>query len=115
MRNRVHRHLNDIFRDSRTRLNPSNIKSTSFCIFASVALMKTVTLLGTKWMNRTLRQIFLSGEAETARPCCHGKGHCEDGVTLLTPNTPLPRSNPNGRNRQGVSDKPQAAATVHSG
>lgn len=115
MRNRVHGHLNDVFRDNRTRLNPRNIKSTSFCIFASVALVKTVTFLGTKWMNRTLRQVFLSGEAETPHSCCHGKGLCEDGVTLLVPNNPLPRSNPNRRNRQRVSDKLQAAATVHSG
>lgn len=64
--------MNDVFRDNSMRLSPGIVRAPAFFFF--FASVKTIIFLGTKWMDRTLGQVFASGEAEIPYPCCHGKG-----------------------------------------
>lgn len=58
--------MHDVFRDNSTRLSPGIVPAPAlFFFFTSV---KTIIFLGTKWMDRTLGQVFASGEAMPLLP-----------------------------------------------
>lgn len=56
--------MNDVFRDNSTRLSPGTVRAPAFFFFFLIASVKTVILLVTKWMNRTLWGRFLLVEKQ---------------------------------------------------
>lgn len=98
MRNRNQGHMNDVFRDNSTRLSPGTVRAPAFFFF--ITSVKTVILLVTEWMNRTLWGRFLLVEKQ--------KYHAPAALAKASERTEWHFSWPSesNTNGQGVSDKP---------